>query len=499
MIEAFVPGMRNSDGVFTVDARLDGTPFAPRVDGSLAVAGGAATIPALGSVRVRNLDADLRFHGDSVEVVSVTAASGEQRTSSLMLRGGIGFPTDVLPRVGLELQLRDFHVVGLPRLADLDVSTTPNLRLRGPLDALVLTGGVRVERGTVYLPELTGKQVIALDDPELYAIVDTTRVENRTLLPAAPSSVTNLTLRDVEVVMGDEVWLRGPEANVSLGGRLRLTSAAAADQPGGRTIERLALDGALTADRGTYRLNFGVVQRTFEIEQGTVRFFGEPEFNPALDIRALYTVRRVDPRAAQPDVRIRATIGGTLADPELNLVGADDTRITESDALSYLVLGVPSLQVGGVQRSNQQTATALAISSLGSYLTDRAAGGLFDYVTFQAGGLDATETGFGDASQTLLAGSRLGLGLQVSDRAFVSLDAGLCQVVDAAYGRGFRATDFAGSLGVKLDYRLSQMLIFSAGVEPGASALYCRTTDAARGFAPTPQQWTFDLFRTWRF
>src|SRR5690606_38517363 len=128
---------------------------------------------------------------------------------------------------------------------------------------------------------------------------------------------------------------------------------------------------------------------------------------------------------------------------------ADDTRITESDALSYLVLGVPSLQVGGVQRSNQQTATALAISSLGSYLTDRAAGGLFDYVTFQAGGLDATETGFGDASQTLLAGSRRGLGLQVSDRAVVSLDAGLCQVVDAAYGRGFRATDFAGSLGVK--------------------------------------------------
>ena len=498
-IEPFVPGMRDATGMFTIDARLDGTPFSPRLDGALAVAGGAATIPALGSVRVSNVNADLRFLGDSLDVVSVTATSGEQRTSSLLLRGGIGFPSDALPRLGLELQLRDFHVVGLPRLADLDVSTTPNLRMRGPLDALVLTGGVRVERGTVYLPELTGKQVIALDDPELYTIVDTTRVENRTLLPAAPSSVTNLTLRDVDVVMGDEVWLRGPEANVSLGGRLRLTSATAAGRTGGQTIERLALDGALTADRGTYRLNFGVVQRTFEIEQGTVRFFGEPEFNPALDIRALYTVRRVDPRAAQPDVRIRATIGGTLADPELNLQGADDTRLTESDALSYLVLGVPSLQVGGVQRSNQQTATALAISSLGSYLTDRAAGGLFDYVTFQTGGLDYAESGFGDASQTLLAGSRLGLGLQVSDRAFVSLDAGLCQVVDAAYGRGFRATDFAGSLGVKLDYRLSQVLIFSAGVEPGASALYCRTTDAARGFAPTPQQWTFDLFRTWRF
>ena len=499
-LETFTSAIRNASGTFTIDARLNGTPASPRMNGSLAVNGGALDIPQLGTVRLRDLNADVQFLSDSVDVRGVTAASGSQRLSSLLLRGGIGFSPGDLPRLGLELQLQNFHVVGRPRLADLDVSTTPNLRLRGPLDALVLTGGVRVERGTVYLPELSGKQLIALDDPELYTIVDTTRAENRTLLPAAPSTVTNLTLRDVEVVMGDEVWLRGPEANVILGGRLSLTTTPAGTEDiSGRPVERLALLGALTADRGTYRLNLGVVQRTFEIEQGTVRFFGESEFNPGLDIRGLYTVHRVDPRAAQPDVRIRATIGGTLADPELSIGGADDARITESDALSYLVLGVPSLQVGGVQQSNQHTATALAISSIGSYLTDRAAGGLFDYVTFQTGGLDAAESGFGDASQTLLAGSRLGLGLQVSDRAFVSLQAGLCQVVDAAYGRGFRATDFAGSLGVKLDYRLSQALIFSAGVEPGASALYCRTTDAARGFAPTPQQWTFDLFRTWRF
>lgn len=498
VLEAFTTRLRDVDGVFTVNARLGGTPANPRVDGALSIAGGAASIPELGTVRLRDVDADIRFLGDSVEVRGVTAASGTQRSSSLLLRGGMGFTAGELPRLGLELQLRDFHIIGRPRLADLDVSTTPNLRLRGPLDALVLTGGVRVERGTVYLPELTGKQVIALDDPELYTIVDTTQAENRRLFPAAPAVVSNLTLRDVEVAMGEEVWLRGPEANVNLGGRLRLTTTTQAEG-GERPLERLALDGVLTADRGTYRLNLGVVQRTFQIEQGTVRFFGDPEFNPSLDIRALYTVRRVDPRAAQPDVRVRAIIGGTLADPELTIGGADDTQLTESDALSYLVLGVPSLQVGGVQQSNQQTATALAITSLGSYLTDRAAGGLFDYVTFETGGMDSDEASFSATSQTLLAGSRLGVGLQVSERAFVSVNAGLCQVVDAAYGRGFRATDFAGALGVKLDYQLSPVLIFSAGVEPGATALYCRSTDAARGFAPTPQQWTFDLFRTWRF
>src|SRR5690606_13999762 len=160
-----------------------------------------------------------------------------------------------------------------------------------------------------------------------------------------------------------------PEANVILGGRLSLTTTPAGTEDiSGRPVERLALLGALTADRGPYRLNLGVVQRTSEIEQGTVRSLGESAVKPGLHIRGLYAGRPVDPRAAQPDVRIRATIGGTLADPELSIGGAYDARITESDALSYFVLGVPSLQVGGVQQSNQHAATALAISSIGSYL-----------------------------------------------------------------------------------------------------------------------------------
>ncbi len=500
VLEAFTTSMRDASGLFTLNADLAGTLRRPLVTGRLAIANGATRLPDLGTVALRDIEADVRFIGDSIEVRHVAAASGASRASSLLLRGGVGLEDLTDPRFGLELQLQEFNVIGRPRLADLDVSTTPNLRLRGPMSAPTLSGGVRVERGTVFLPELSGKQVFALDDLELYQIIDSTRLENRMLLPSPPPAmVQNLTMRNVEVEMGDEVWLRGPEANVKLGGRLRVTTSAERPRGTDEDAARLALDGALTAVRGTYRLNLGVVQRTFEIEQGTVRFFGEPEFNPTLDIRALYTVRRVNTQAAQPDVQIRAIIGGTLADPELALAGVDDDRLSESDALSYLVLGVPSLAVGGVQQTNQQTATALALTSLGSYLTDRAAGGVFDYVSFQTGFVDPQERRLAGVSQSILAGSRLGLGVQLSDRAFVSVNAGLCQFVDAAGGRGFSAGDFAGALGVKVDYRLSPPLSLSAGVEPGANNLYCRAGGAVRGFAPTPQQWTFDLFRTWRF
>jgi hypothetical protein len=37
------------------------------------------------------------------------------------------------------------------------------------------------------------------------------------------------------------------------------------------------------------------------------------------------------------------------------------------------------------------------------------------------------------------------------------------------------------------------------GMEPSTSAVYCRDDAGARGFAPTPKQFGFDLLRLWRF
>jgi len=53
---------------------------------------------------------------------------------------------------------------------------------------------------------------------------------------------------------------------------------------------------------------------------------------------------------------------------------------------------------------------------------------------------------------------------------------------------------------VKIDYRLNESVGASAAYEPPTSALLCSAGIAAgRGFTPTPRQWGFDIFRTWRF
>lgn len=91
-------------------------------------------------------------------------------------------------------------------------------------------------------------------------------------------------------------------------------------------------------------------------------------------------------------------------------------------------------------------------------------------------------------------------GKQLGDRAFVSATTGLCQVQSLLGGGNGTANNpnLYESLGVKVDYRLNENLGMSAGFEPGTTQL-CNAGLGARGFAPTPRQWGFDIFRTWRF
>ena len=77
------------------------------------------------------------------------------------------------PLFNLRMQARNFHIIEKPGLASLDISTDQDLTLTGPYKRARVTGAVRVDRGTIYIPELLTKQIIDLSDPEFAGIVDT--------------------------------------------------------------------------------------------------------------------------------------------------------------------------------------------------------------------------------------------------------------------------------------------------------------------------------------
>jgi translocation and assembly module TamB len=504
LVESFTGAITDASGRLGLDLALGGRWEAPRLDGRVRVDGGAARIAGLGRVTVSDLAADLRFLGDSMAVERLDAKSvqtrlkGGRRTGTLALGGGVSFRDWQDPVFGLRLKAGDFNVIDQPGVADVDVSG--DLRLAGPLSGAVLDGQLTVDRGAIYIRDLAQKRVVSLDDPALYRASDS-GVVRRAALPQPTTGFGNaLTLRDVRVAMGPDVWLRSSEANINLDGGVRVTRRRALSGLDSTQAE-VTLDGTLLVRRGTYRLNVGeIVQRTFEVERGSIRFFGEDaQVNPALDITAVHTVRKFNSTLAQQDRKIRAKIGGTLEAPSLDFESADDARLSQSDLISYLVTGGPALGVGDPTQQNGvgNTAANALITTVGSALSDKLAGlGLFDVVTIQTT-LDQGNAGTGtnrDVTQQLLANTRVGGGIQLTDRTYLSGNVGLCNLA-SGNSQSFTIADL---LGLRVEYRVNGTYALSASVAPSTAGQLCDRGNV-RGFATTPQQLGFDFTGTWRF
>ena len=507
LVESFTGAITDASGLLDVDLTLGGTWAQPRLRGAARVTDGAARVAGLGRVTVEGLGADLRFLGDSMAVQRLDARSVQtrlksgRRTGTLALSGGISFRDWADPVFGLRLKAGDFNVIDQPGVADVDVSG--DLRLTGRLSAAVLDGRLTVDRGAIYIRDLAQKRIVSLDDPALYRLLDSSLAVGgrRGPIPQATSSFANaLTLRDVRVTMGSDVWLRSSEANINLDGSVRVTRRRSLVGLDSAQAE-FTLDGTLLVRRGTYRLNIGeIVQRTFDVERGSIRFFGEDaQVNPTLDIAAVHTVRKFNSTLVQQDRKIRAKIGGTLELPTLDFESADDAKLSQSDLISFLVTGGPALGVGDPtqQTGVGGTAANALITTVGSALSDKLAGlGLFDVVSIQTAGIDrGSASGQNrNVTQDLLANTRVGGGIQLTDRTYLSGNVGLCGLA-ASQNQTYSITDL---LGLKVEYRVNSTYALSASVEPSTVGQLCGQTNG-RGFAATPPQLGFDFTGVWRF
>jgi translocation and assembly module TamB len=506
--EAFTPMLARASGRVAMDLALSGTWDAPRVTGRASVADGATELPALGRVSLRGIQADLRFTGDTVRLATLEARSVSrpakrelrlERVGKLDAAGTIAFRDLDNPVFDLRLSLDRFNAVAKPRLADIDLTGT--VQLSGPASGATLVGAMEVTRGSLVIPDVgQSKQLVDPNDPDFLRVLDTALFAEDRLLPSRPSRlVSNLVVKDVRISMGPDVWLRSAEANINLGGSVAVARRRAVR--GADTSEAvLSLDGTLLVNRGTYRLNIGnVVQRTFDVEQGKIAFSPvDPNFDPGLDISAVHTVRKFNSTIAQQDRRIRVRIGGTLREPTLAFESADNAQLSQSDLISYLITGAPAFGVGDPTQSAGAVSTAanVLLTSLSSALADQLAQlGYLDYVQIQTAGLDRGLQQAGapvDPAQQILSLTRIGGGVQLSDRIFLSGDAGLCPFVQQ------QNASLWTQFGVRLEYRVSSAITLSGGVEPPTQSLLCGAANV-RGFVLTPQQIGLDLTAAWRF
>lgn len=155
---------------------------------------------------------------------------------------------------------------------------------------------------------------------------------------------------NVAVDLGHKLKLKGKGLDAFLAGKLRLSTPS----------NRPALNGTVHVENGT----FAAYGQKLVIERGDVVFTGAIE-NPRLDILAM---RPQSPTASASDVKVGVNITGTAQDPRVRLYS--DPSMSETEKLSWLVLGRAPTGLGGADIGLLQSAAVALLSGEGSSPSD---------------------------------------------------------------------------------------------------------------------------------
>lgn len=443
--EAFTTRLRRMSGAMSADVRVAGTWEAPRLEGFLDVRNGRGSVPSLG-VRYSSIVGHARFMGDSLALDSLLLRSAPA-DGSLRASGSVRFRPLTNPVLDIRLVAADFLTTEIRGFLTLDVSG--RMRLTGPFNSPTLTGGVTANRGALYFADLVSKDVVDLDDPEFRDLLD---ARFQRMLQRGYTTrnrfVDSLRIENLTVRVGDAFWLRSNEANIQLGGEVRVD----------KLRRDYRVDGRMDALRGNYTLVIGPVRRDFQVQKGQVRFLGTPDLNADLNITAEHTVRPLD---GSQDVPVIATITGTLLEPKLELTSTILPPISETNLVSYLMFRRPAsnLQTTGGAAGDQQQALNLGLAYLSSAVTSELQRALVtdlrvpvDYIELRPGTAGGA---YGSSTATQLAA-----GWQIGRKTFLTFSAGICTTGGATSYK---------NIGASFEYRFARGFRFLASFEPSTS------------------------------
>jgi translocation and assembly module TamB len=385
VLDALLPNLEETDGSVTGSVNVSGNWFDPQMRGSVRLRNGVATLPALG-ISLSGAEAELQLVRDTIHIGRLHAASGP---GTVDVSGSVWLQELSRPILGLAVQANRFQAMNDPEFLSLVASG--DLELRGPVFGATLSGTLQTPNAALYFDRFIDNQLVDLSDSLYASFVDTTVLAEGDLGPSFQNLfVDSLRIENLNVTMGSDVWLRSEDVNVQLTGSLQVS----------KTGSDYRATGVLSAVRGTYVLRLGpAISREFRVQRGEVRYLGTPDMNATLDIDAEHTVRTFRGEG----VRVQAHIGGTIQNPEVTLSSDLATNVSDTEIISYLLFGAPSVQAfagqgGRNDRSAFQQGAERVVDALAGGLETGLTSGLgipLDYLRITPGrfesGLSGTE------------------------------------------------------------------------------------------------------------
>lgn len=319
LVEAFVPGIKNVAGRFVCDIKIENTLSRPEPVGRLRIINGAVEVPEIGG-KYRDLQVALTVDPTKINIsqFDMRAGAGIMRLRGYATFGDAGL-TAGIQSSDLELSADNFQITAHE---DYQAAVSGKVHVSGDLEDARFNGEVTVLRANFYLPAFEESRYF--DEAATKPLLMTARKDSLRGAPGAPAAGPdaagyidnlrgNLTLR-----FPRNTWLRDPEINVEIDGTLDLV----------KTGPDFELFRTIRVVRGTYNL-YGA---RFDIVRGIFRFSGGIEFNPEVDIEAVYVFRAVD----KTKRKLRLQISEKLFSPKLKF-WLDDMAVEETDAISYVL------------------------------------------------------------------------------------------------------------------------------------------------------------------
>ena len=333
------PGWRLS-GLLQAKAGLSGTLGAPQYNGE--VKGEKLGLGnALLGVQLSEGDLLLSLQGDQARLDHFTARGGGEPGGLLTLSGDAFL--GAAPAANLKLTADHF---GLLQRVDRRAMVSGDAQVSLGAESIKVDGRMRIDEGLLDLSHAdaptVGDDVVVTNRPD---------VDEEEQAAAAVSAGRKRKLAITLVVdLGQQLRLRGRGLDTRLGGALRLTTPAGRPQ----------VQGAVSATGGTY----AAYGQKLVIERGTLTFTG-PLDNPRLDIQAM---RSQSAMAASTDVKVGVLITGTAQDPRVRLYS--EPPMSETEKLSWLVLGRGPAGLGGADIGLLQTAASALLAGEGGSTKD---------------------------------------------------------------------------------------------------------------------------------
>lgn len=242
------------------------------------------------------------------------------------------------PKLDGTLTVKDAEVSVRQRLRLVSNGT---IRLGGSVKDPSAKGEVTIENGLIRIPD-TPKELLPTSGTA--RLVEGGTLPTDTTTTEAPPTRGAEPVRgsiDITVTIPGALWIRGRGIDIELAGKLQI-----------RQENRYpVLTGQLRAVRGTLML----LGRSFQLERGTVVFYGDDAVDPSLDVRLSTTI---------DNTQFYVTITGTASKPEISLTS--DPAMEEGDIMSYLVFGRPLGSLDQDQRSLVQTRAAEIAAAMGA-------------------------------------------------------------------------------------------------------------------------------------